>query len=76
MSSSSLPFRAAALVVVLAALALGLLVARHFAQPPAPPPEFRSAAAYPEPRALPAVVVSNAAGQRLRPTVAGEYSTM
>ena len=31
--------------------------ARQFATSPAPPPEFRSAAAYPEPRALPAVAV-------------------
>lgn len=63
MSASRLPFRAAALVVVLAALGLGILAARQFATPPAPPPEFRSAAAYPEPRALPAVAVVDAAGQ-------------
>jgi protein SCO1/2 len=63
MTASSLPFRAANVLVVVLALGLGALAARHFAAPPAPPAEFRSAAAYPQPRALPAVTVVDAAGR-------------
>lgn len=67
MTTSSLPFRATTLLVVLFALVLGMLAAHHFSRDATPrmprPEEFRSGARYAAPRPLPAVNLVDVSGR-------------
>ena len=52
------------LAVVAAAVGLGVGMAHRWLKAPPPPPEFRSAAVYDAPRALPAVELATGGGRR------------
>jgi cytochrome oxidase Cu insertion factor (SCO1/SenC/PrrC family) len=56
--------RVLTVAVLAVAVGLGVVAARRWLQAPPPPPEFRSAAVYAEPRVLPNVELATAGGRQ------------